>query len=110
MTPRTLFVIILRVLGILSVKELFVAIPQLISTIAMYMGNSVSLGLFMVVVSLLTVALYLWISHTLIFKAGYLVAKFGLDQNFAEPSLQLNISISDKTIKYGDFCLLKSNH
>lgn len=94
MTPRTLFVIILRVLGILSVKELFVAIPQLISTIAMYMGNSVSLGLFMVLVSLLTVALYLWISHTLIFKAGYLVAKFGLDQNFAEPSLQLNISIS----------------
>ena len=94
MTPRTLFIIILRVLGILSIKELFIAIPQLLSAIAVYFqGYSASLGLFMVVVALLTVALYLWISYTLIFKAGYLVAKFGLDQNFAEPILQLNISI-----------------
>lgn len=93
MTPRTLFIIILRVLGILSVKELFVAIPQLISTVAMYSQGNLSLGLFMVVVSLLTVALYLWISYTLIIKAELLVRKFGLDQNFAEPVLQLNISI-----------------
>ena len=93
MTPRTLFITILRVLGILSIKELFIAIPQLISTVAMYSLGSVSAGLFMVVISLLTVALYLWISYTLIFKAGLLVAKFGLDQNFAEPILQLNISI-----------------
>ena len=94
MTPRTLFIIILRVLGILSIKELFIAIPQLISTVAIYFqGYSASSGLFMVVISILTVALYLWISYTLIFKAELLVTKFGLDQNFAEPSLQLNISI-----------------
>jgi len=93
MTPRTLFIIILRVLGILSIKELFIAIPQLISTVAMYFGFSDSFGLIAVVISLLTVALYLWISYTLIFKADYLVVKFGLDQNFAEPTLQLNISI-----------------
>src|SRR5688500_6340771 len=94
MTPRTLFIIILRVLGIFSIKELFVAIPQLISTVLMFFrGYSVSDGLFVVVLSLLTVALYLWISYTLIFKADFLVTKFGLDQNFAEPTLQLNISI-----------------
>jgi hypothetical protein len=94
MTPGSLFIIILRVLGIVSVKELFVAIPQLISTAALYSMGSISAGLFMVVVSLLTVALYLWISYTLIFRAEYLVVKFGLDQNFAEQSLQLNINIS----------------
>lgn len=94
MTPRTLFIIILRVIGILSIKELFIAIPQLISTVLLFFqGYSISGGLLMIVISLLTVALYLWISYTLIFKADFLVTKFGLDQNFAEPTLQLNISI-----------------
>lgn len=95
MTPRSLFIIILRVLGILSIKELFIAIPQLISTILIFFqGYSVSGGLFMVFISLLTVALLLWIAYTLIFKAEWLVTKFGLDQNFSESTLSLNISSS----------------
>jgi hypothetical protein len=95
MTPRTLFIIILRVLGILSLKELFIAIPQLISAIVMFFqGYSISGGLFMIVISLLTVALVLWISYTLIFKADFLVARLGLDQNFTESILNLNISVS----------------
>jgi len=88
MTPRTLFIIILRVLGILSLKELFIAIPQLISAIVMFFqGYSISGGLFMIVISLLTVALVLWISYALIFKADFLVARLGLDQNFTESIL-----------------------
>jgi hypothetical protein len=95
MSPRTLFIIILRVLGILSLKELFTAIPQLISTVALYFeGYSISGGLFMVVISLLTVVLFLWISYILIFKADYLVSNFGLDQNFTESTLNLNINSS----------------
>lgn len=95
MTPRTLFIIILRVLGILSLKELFIAVPQLISTVlSFFMGYSIADGLFMIVISLLTVALFLWVSYILIFKADVLVTKFGLDQHFTEPLLNLNISIS----------------
>jgi len=81
------------VLGILSIKELFIAIPQLISTIlTFFQGYSISGGLLMIVISLLTVAVVLWIAYTLIYKADSLVTKFGLDQNFTESTLNLNIS------------------
>lgn len=95
MTPRSLFIIILRVLGIVSLKELFTAVPQLIYTAYSYFsGFSVSAGLFMVFVSLLTVVLFLWISYVLIFKSPLIVNKLGLDQGFSEDAFQLNISIS----------------
>jgi hypothetical protein len=98
MTPRSLFIIILRVAGILSLKGLLIAVPQLISTVLMlfrgYSGYSIADGLFLIVISLLTVAVYLAISYILIFKAHVLVTKFGLDQHFTEPILNLNISIS----------------
>jgi hypothetical protein len=94
MTPRTLFILVLRILGILSLKELVVAVPQLISTIVIFFGSySVSGGLFMVLISLLTVALFISISYVLVYKADFLVTKFGLDQDIKEPFLQLTISV-----------------
>jgi len=36
----------------------------------------------------------MWISYILIFKADFLLAKFGLDQNFSESTLTLNVSSS----------------
>ena len=94
MTPRTLFIIILRILGILSLKELAIAIPQLISAIfSFFWSYSVSDGMTMTVISLLSVAIILWIAYMLIFKAGMLVTMFGLDGGFSEELLQVNISI-----------------
>lgn len=94
MTPRTLFIFVFRVLGIISLKELCSAIPQLISTVFSLWKYSPTDGLFMVFISLLTVALFLWIPYMLIFKSTYIVDKFGLDQGFSETSLQLDINIS----------------
>ena len=94
MSPRTLFIVILRVLGILMLKELLTAIPQFVSATVMFFNESgPSGGLFMIFVALLAVAVYLLISYVLIFKADFLVTKFGLQQDIKEESLQLNISI-----------------
>jgi hypothetical protein len=94
MTPQTLFIIILRVLGILSFKELVISIPQLITIVlSFFSGYSISDGLFMVLISLLAVALNLAVSYVLIFKADFLVTRLGLDHGIQESSLQLNISL-----------------
>jgi hypothetical protein len=95
MTPRTLFIIILRVLGILSIKELLVAIPQLVTIVlSFFSGYAISDGLFMLVISILAVAFNLAVSYVLIFKAELLVEKLRLDQGIRESSLQLNINLS----------------
>jgi hypothetical protein len=92
MSPRTLFIIVLRILGILVIKEIIYAIPQLVSTVISFFTDSPMLGFLMVIVSLLTFALYLWLAYTLVYKADRLVTKFALTENFSEPVLDLNFS------------------
>lgn len=95
MTPRSLMILIIRVLGIFSLKELLNQVPQLASMIiSFFMGYSMSDGFFMFSIALLTVVFFMWISYMLIFKADMLVTKFGLDKNYTEPVFDLHISIS----------------
>jgi hypothetical protein len=94
MTPRTLFIIILRVLGILSLQDLFFSVPELLRVLLSF-GKLYGLGdgFIMLFVSLLSVALNLAVSYILIFKAPQLANKLKLDSGINEPILQLNISL-----------------
>jgi hypothetical protein len=93
MTPRSLFIIILKVLGILSLKELIIAITPVISIIFPFLrGYPIADGLFMLVITLLALAANLGVSYILLFKTDVLVTKFGLTDGVSEPLLQLNIS------------------
>lgn len=95
MTIRTLFIIILKVLGILSLKELILVLTQFITIVASFFtGYSFNDGLFMLFVSLVALALSLAVCYFLIFRAGYLVDKLALDQGFQETTISVNIQIA----------------
>lgn len=93
MTPRTLFIIILRVLGILLFKELFIAVPQLIYAFLSFSSEyNAGGGIMLLLLSLLYTAVVLWLSYILIFKPDMVVTKFGLDKGFDQEFLQLNVN------------------
>ena len=95
MSPRTLFIIILRVLGILSIKGLLTSIPQLLVILSSFFGGySVSDSVFMLVISVIAVALDLTVFYFLVFRAEWIVEKLKLEQGILESPLQLNISMS----------------
>ena len=95
MTPRNVFIIILKILGIFFIKDIIEIIPQLISTI-LYLTKSetVDEALWTLVFTLIILAVYFLISYYLIFKTNQIIDKLKLDQGFNQDSLTLNVSTS----------------
>lgn len=92
MTPRSLIILILRVLGIILLRGLIISITEFASFIWMFFSYGPSEGLYSIFISLLNIAVILLLGYWLIFKTAILVDKFGLDKGFTEESFQLNIS------------------
>ncbi len=93
MTPRTLFAIILKTLGVFFVKDILISIPQLASALYYFSdftsGREALLTLFF---TSLSMAVYILVSYYLIFKTGYIIDKLKLAEGFNEETLALNIS------------------
>jgi hypothetical protein len=95
MTPRSLFAIIIKIIGIYLVFEAMAFLPQLISTIYQYgrMMNESSqqdmlgTGFFL----LLAVGTYLIILRYCLFKTDWLIDKLHLDRGFTEEKFEINI-------------------
>lgn len=91
MTPRNLFIIILKVIGLLFLKDMLAAIPQLFSTLAYpFQSNDIFLGVMLLLVSVLSFSLYGLIPYIFIFKSAWLVDKLKLDQGFEQATIPLN--------------------
>lgn len=92
MTPRSLFNIILKILGIFFIKDFIALIPQFI-TFALYFvePDTVSMGAWSVVFTLATLIAYGIIAHYLIFRTDSIIDKLKLDKGFSEQTLSLNI-------------------
>ncbi len=90
MSPRNLFIIILRVIGLFFARDLVLAIPTLLSEIlyaSARSNNSVS----SLALSGLIVLVYVVICWGLVFKPGALVDKLKLDKGFNEEIITMNI-------------------
>ncbi|RYY59774.1 MAG: hypothetical protein EOO05_12250 [Chitinophagaceae bacterium] len=93
MTPRSLFVIILKVLGILLLQQLVTQMMQLVAiVISSFTDYDASMGFMSLFITVASLLLVLGIAYWLIFKPDELVSKFSLDKHFAESTFQLNIS------------------
>ncbi|RYY52410.1 MAG: hypothetical protein EOO09_21530 [Chitinophagaceae bacterium] len=93
MTPRSLFIIILKVFGIFLLQSLVtqgtLAIYQIFSMLTLTLGDALA----PILVTLLSFGVILWVCYWLLFKPGELVTRFALDQHFKEEKLELNISM-----------------
>lgn len=94
MTPRSLLIIILRVLGIILLRALVLSVTELVSSVwyMFYYGISGTDVLFGIFITLIYILIVLALGYWLIFKTEILIDKFGLDKGFSEPVFQFNIN------------------
>lgn len=92
MSPRSLFNIILKVLGIYFAKEFLSQFTQ-ISFGLLYLGRDYAsgIGIWLVFSSLLNIAVYGLIIVFLVLKTNWVIDKFELDKGFDETNFSLNI-------------------
>jgi len=91
MTPRTLFNIILKVIGILFFQHIVALLPQIASIIIALKYNEVDEAIWTLSFSLLCVGVYWLIAYYLIFKTELVIDKFSLDKGFTPEPIPLNI-------------------
>lgn len=92
MTPRSLFNIILKVLGIFFIKDILATIPQLFS-VALYLTktNSIDEAIWTLLFTLLVLSIYCLASYYLIFKTELIIEKLKLENGFNQDTIPLNI-------------------
>lgn len=95
MTPRNLFNIILKTLGVFFLKDIIATIPQLISAI-LYLTKSETQdeALWALLFTILTLGVYIVISYLLIFRTHVIIDKLRLDQGFNQEVFTFNIALS----------------
>jgi len=95
MTPRSLFAIIIKIIGIYLLIGSFVTIPQMITAVLSFRaqvsyagpGDLFALAFFI----LITAAIYIGIMRYCLFKTEWLIDKLHLDKGFDEEKLEINI-------------------
>src|SRR5690348_4663454 len=90
MSPRSLFNIILKILGILLVKDMLIAVPSLFGMF-IYMGADRSSGYGSLALVALSILLYGWIAWQLLVRTDQVIDLFKLDKNFSEENLGINM-------------------
>ena len=92
MTPCSLFNIILKIIGLFFVKDLFVSVPQVISSLIYFESDFSSWANFsLLLVSVTTLAVYVLIMYLLLIHTNWVIDKFGLDKNFQEEKFEFNL-------------------
>ena len=91
MRVKSLFSLILKVLGIFFIKDIFISIPTIIAAFYSFFNNDFSDGLYMLFFSLATIFIHLLIIYYLIFRTDYIIDKLKLEDRFPEDPIPLNL-------------------
>lgn len=95
MTTRSLFNIILKILGIFFIKDILATLPQLLS-IFLYLTKDDTAGesIWTLVITILILLAYGLVSYYLIFKSNLIIDKLKLDQGYDQETIPLNVHCS----------------
>jgi hypothetical protein len=92
MTPRSLFTIVLKIIGILFIKDILDAIPQFILSIVEFLQFDSSMqNIWAPIFIILSCAVYVCAAYYFIFKTNDVINKLNLDKDFSEENFPLNI-------------------
>ena len=93
MTPRSLFSIMLKILGIFFIKDVIAVLPQIISvTWLLFTDGSSGSEIWNFFLIFLLSGLYIGISYVLVFRTHTVISKLKLDEGFDEETFALTIS------------------
>lgn len=92
MTPRSLFNIVLKILGLFLFKEIILLLPQIFNVFYFVItGSPFSQAAWVLFTTLLTIVLYWIAGYFLIFKSERIINEFKLDKGFDQETIPLNI-------------------
>ena len=95
MTQRSLFAIIIKIIGLYLIISAVILIPQLIATLFAFVGqinyNDAKEVLIMVLFVCFAAGIYILILRYCLFKTEWLIDKLHLDKGFSEEKIELNI-------------------
>ena len=92
MTPRSLFLIVLKCLGVFFIKEFLLLIPQFLS-VFLYLtrGDTITIGIWTALAVVFMGGVYSLIFYYLIFKTERVVQLLQLEKGFEEERLSFRI-------------------
>ena len=91
MTPRNIFNVILKVLGLLFIDDILAISVQLISAVLYFSKSDTSQRIWTVTTTLMMLAVYVITTYFLIFKSTFLIDKLKLGKGFNQDIIPLNI-------------------
>lgn len=92
MTPRSLFMIVLKCLGVFFIKEFLLLIPQLLSVFLYFTADDMMIrGIWLFLTTIVQLAIYSLVFYYLIFKTDVVIQKLQLEKGFSEEKFSFNI-------------------
>lgn len=91
MSPRTLFNIILKVMGIYFIKEVLLLLPQLLSSFALLNQGLGTQGWFILFSVIITLAVYSLVIFYLVLDTDAVIDRFELLKGVEEENLSINV-------------------
>src|SRR5438046_983247 len=92
MTPKTLFSIIIKVFGLLFIKDIFEAITQLLPTALYFFSPGMAAqGTVTIAIYLLYILVYGLMAYYLIVKSDLVIEKLKLDRDYDQEPFQFNM-------------------
>lgn len=92
MTIRNLFNIIIKVIGLLLIKDMIAMVPQLLAAfVYLYDPETFSEGILAIVYSSIIIVVYAIIARYFIFRSENLIDFFRLEKDFDEQTIPLNM-------------------
>jgi hypothetical protein len=91
MTAKSLFIIVLKVLGIYFIKDIIIAIPSVFGVLYELGNADISSAFSSFLISAATLFIYSFIVYYLVFKTDWIIEKFKLLNEIPEDPIPLNI-------------------
>lgn len=113
MTPRSLFNIVLKIMGIFFLKEILFMVPQLFGSVfGLVNGSSLDEAIWVLLYTLAMIVIYWFIGYFLIFKTEKIIDELKLDKGFDQEIIPLNLHrsslLSIALIVMGGFMIVYS--
>jgi len=92
MTPRSLFIIILKIIGIFFIKNILLAAASILPSLTQI--NRIDFGDFTILnitIAFLELVSYLLLTYLLLFKTNWIINTLKLDKGFSQEILEINI-------------------
>lgn len=94
MSAKSLFNIVLKVLGILFIKDILISIPSLLSVFYSFGDADTSGAISTLLITLLTLLIYCVVAYFFIFRTQQVMERLKLQENMPEDPIPLNIHSS----------------